>query len=647
MTDFFRRTGLLPGTAYVVASNASAATIRQARILKARYGALIQICDSVADHLEIQAALDALSATGGKVQLSEGNFTGGKIRIVKNNVTLAGCGINTCYTLANGTNDNIIEAGDGANIYAQILIETLCLDGNGTNQIATSNGIYFNTRIRQSWINKVLIRNTRDAGILMFNTGYPDGNYHNRITECILNAIGGIGIDINDSSNDCQIATSYINSKAQGIRIGSAFAQINTVNIIREQVGTTGAAIEISGAADGIMLTGVFIEYGTGKGLQISTADHINIVGVHITTCGGDAIETFSNHGHIQVVIEKPGTDGVIVRGNYNTIDVVIDQAGQDGVHLWGNTSCNRITGVISQSSRYGIYDQGDRNIVVGMNIRNCGSTGWVSDSDVNRAIIDGNIFYENGQGGGGAGRAQIQLNRCYYCVVTNNVVFGSIAQYGIWEESGVGNLKNLIVDNIIQHANTKLLIGGTDTKYADNYAELFMDVLAESVNHVVNAENLNVAPPITCTIAAQPDVPRNIKIAITDADTSITAFQITVSGKDAKGNSVSEQFTQAGGLTQVGSIAFATISSVIVNSITGAGDGDVLNVGIGSKLGLSNAICFTADVYKVKKNNAHYSSASYTTNATYGTVDVSTGAAITGGDDFTIWYRMSRNTMI
>jgi len=82
---------------------------------------------------------------------------------------------------------------------------------------------------------------------------------------------------------------------------------------------------------------------------------------------------------------------------------------------------------------------------------------------------------------------------------------------------------------------------------------------------------------------------------------------------EDGKGNSIEETFQFARGLTQVDNKAFGTISGVEVTSITGAGAGDVLDVGIGSKLGLSNVIYATGDVYKVKKNNADWASANYT----------------------------------
>ena len=64
----------------------------------------------------------------------------------------------------------------------------------------------------------------------------------------------------------------------------------------------------------------------------------------------------------------------------------------------------------------------------------------------------------------------------------------------------------------------------------------------------------------------------------------------------------------------------------------------DTLSCGIGSKIGLSNRV---ESVHKVKKGNADYPVASYTTNTTYNTIDFSTGGAISGGDDFTVWYRL------
>ena len=88
-----------------------------------------------------------------------------------------------------------------------------------------------------------------------------------------------------------------------------------------------------------------------------------------------------------------------------------------------------------------------------------------------------------------------------------------------------------------------------------------------------------------------------------------------------------------------------------MVGSVVGAGIGDVLDVGIGSKLGLSNKLQVSGEVYKIKKNTDGGWLTSSTVDATSNsngywnsTIDVSTGGAIGAGDDFTIWYRSNLN---
>lgn len=97
---FDQVTGLLPSTAYVVASNAPTSIKAQAQILKSVFGDLVQICDGVADNVEIQAAIDALPAGGGTIQLSEGTFTLATKVNMKSNVCLKGQGSST--VLVNG-----------------------------------------------------------------------------------------------------------------------------------------------------------------------------------------------------------------------------------------------------------------------------------------------------------------------------------------------------------------------------------------------------------------------------------------------------------------------------------------------------------------------------------------------------------------
>ncbi len=175
-------------------------------------------------------------------------------------------------------------------------------------------------------------------------------------------------------------------------------------------------------------------------------------------------------------------------------------------------------------------------------------------------------------------------------------------------------------------------------------FVEHFNKVLAEVADNIVTAEDLSAALPISCTIAAQPDVPRSLKWAFA-SHAQITAFTLSIAGTNAKGQSVTETFTEASGWSGETSNAFATITNIVVSARTGTGAGDTLNVGTGSKIGLGNNIIVASDVFKVVKSAAAGNAADYTgvanvtAEGTYDTVDVSTGAAIVDGDSFTIHY--------
>ena len=95
------------------------------------------------------------------------------------------------------------------------------------------------------------------------------------------------------------------------------------------------------------------------------------------------------------------------------------------------------------------------------------------------------------------------------------------------------------------------------------------------------------IADGAQAVVAAQPKTPRNLKLTITDGNVSISAYSITAVGKAPNGETISETFTFADGLTPAGSKIFASLTSVTVNSIVGDGASDTLDVGMGAKLGV------------------------------------------------------------
>lgn len=95
------------------------------------------------------------------------------------------------------------------------------------------------------------------------------------------------------------------------------------------------------------------------------------------------------------------------------------------------------------------------------------------------------------------------------------------------------------------------------------------------------------VAEPSNMASVVQPTVPRNVVVNFTDANASITDFDFTVHGKAPDGTTISENFVFAGGLDQVGSKIFASITNFTLNSIAGNASGDLLDIGYGTKLGV------------------------------------------------------------
>jgi hypothetical protein len=176
--------------------------------------------------------------------------------------------------------------------------------------------------------------------------------------------------------------------------------------------------------------------------------------------------------------------------------------------------------------------------------------------------------------------------------------------------------------------------------RFVDN----FIGVLAAVATLIRTGNTLAGATPVTFTIDAQPDVPRNLTYAFV-SHAQITAYTLVFTGVDARGNIITDTFTQATGWTGATAQAYATVTSIILTARTGTGIGDTCNVGVGSILGLSNDIVSTTDVYKVVRSSlaaglaADYSGANVTVATAKSTVDVSTGGAIIAGDKFTIYY--------
>jgi hypothetical protein len=132
-----------------------------------------------------------------------------------------------------------------------------------------------------------------------------------------------------------------------------------------------------------------------------------------------------------------------------------------------------------------------------------------------------------------------------------------------------------------------------------------------------------------TLTIAAQPDVPRNITAALTDVDNSCTGL-LTVTGLDSQGRAVVETMSPNGagaGKTLTGTKIFARVTSAVLSGCAGGTPAtDVVVLGYGTVIGLPSDIQATTAVKNVYLGGVRQTSPVIKVGASTSGVDASAG---------------------
>ena len=241
------------------------------------------LCDGTADQVEINNAINALPAGGGKVVLLEGTYNlSGTITIGKSNVTLAGMGRSTVLNRAFNGGLISISAND-------ITCENFCITGNKSTYATdgTTKGITMSVTNNMRLIFKNLTLNNEHWGISL------DYSQYSLVEGCIFTdcatAINGGGskhciITGNRIANPTKyailtdwgaqydlISNNVITGAATGIMLEkNSNANYHTImnnRIIDAQVG-----IDVASSCNSIH--GNYIIHGTGQTSNYSTSQY-------------------------------------------------------------------------------------------------------------------------------------------------------------------------------------------------------------------------------------------------------------------------------------------------------------------------------------------------------------------------------------
>jgi len=292
------------------------------------------VCDGTDDATEINAAIAALPAEGGKVTLLEGTFDlGARIEIQKDNVTLDGQGNGTVLVTAGGTQ------GIYSNGYQGMKIRDMYILG-GAGGTGVERGIYLlnctDAEIRSCWV-----ASCKADGILIVNGGTQNMVRDCKVTSCTLSGIVVAGAY-------CSVIGCYaIGNTERGIYFSAAFGIVQSC--IADVNGYEG--ILLAGVTKGARVCGCEADGNSGDGIKVQTA-------VRGTVIQGNYI---IGNGATGISIEGSAADNMIAENFCYLND-------GDGVVLAGAAANNIFTGnrsVSNGGSGMNITTAGASNIVV------------------------------------------------------------------------------------------------------------------------------------------------------------------------------------------------------------------------------------------------------------------------------------------
>lgn len=405
------------------------------------------VCDGVDDQEEINAAINALPAGGGKVVLLEGTYhLTAPIRILRSNVVLEGSGWNTVLFLEDGSDCNMIEIGDGTVSLRFIQIKSLKIDGNGANQSAgdviyvhgaSGSEIYdvlikncyvldgYNTHISISYGKRCAIRNNllyASANLGEFTMIY--GEYCDSL-KIVANELyseewgADYGIYLYESSNfrveendtkDFGTYHIYLDSCDKGLISGTTIndAGYATYGIYAYDVDNTEFKKNI---IDGVTTYGIYIDWGYEN---IIASNIINgrlraVYGIYLYDCYDSQIKNNVIYAVTDFCISASYTDESVIEGNllfgamwgieFSSSHCVIKgnviDTSDYGIDIYYADE-NLLEGNFIYHSYYGIYmSNSSRNSIIG-NHFNYGDTAIYVGNGCEYTYICANYFNGN-----------------------------------------------------------------------------------------------------------------------------------------------------------------------------------------------------------------------------------------------------------
>jgi parallel beta-helix repeat protein len=262
------------------------------------------------------------------------------------------------------------------------------------------------------------------------------------------------------------LSTYYVSTAGSDAAAGGTSAPWRTLQKAADSVAADDTVIVRAGTYAGFNLgrsgaSGARITFKAAPGVVINTrnartADAINLEGADYVTVDGFTLRN-PNGTITRAGVRSVLGDGVIVRNNN------IDGMGTWGVFTGFDNDVRIENNVTSRSkSQHGIYvsNSGDRPVIrgnriwgnYGCGIHMNGDASMGGDGLITGALVERNVIFDNGVGGGSAINADgVQSSRFQNNLLYNNHASG-VSLYRI--DGAAGSKNNVIVNNTIVMAS-------------------------------------------------------------------------------------------------------------------------------------------------------------------------------------------------
>ncbi len=378
------------------------------------------ICDGVADDVQIQAAIDAVTAAGGGVVfIRKGTYVLSTTVYMRASITLMGAGQNVTILQAKAAWTDNLAMIETANSPTYCIIRSLTLDGNKANQTTQDQdgiGLYSGSGHKVLDVDiKNLNRNSGDwAGIYITaqrcviercrvydceTHGIYVGSGKAMIDNCYLFS-NFIGIEINSSEayiTNCDIES----STSHGLYVTDSYVKVSNVGS-----SSNGGVGFYNLTADGCSFNACTAISNTSFGFQIDVGNSV-FTGCKAISNGNSGFYSFgTNNTFSGCMAQSNLVSGFQIAGNYNAVSGCICESNVYGILVSGNY--NSISGNnVRANTQHGIYlgPAVVRNSI-SSNVVNC-STALAADNTysgifltgtcLRNTVIGNNIFGDGG----------------------------------------------------------------------------------------------------------------------------------------------------------------------------------------------------------------------------------------------------------